>query len=102
MKVRGFIYAENMNRILAVLCFFDGYKCQIGDSGYWGISAPTLEIPPLHYDRRPVGAFIFARSSFGESNRVYEAHGVVLYILVVTKHIDQVLQPCLGVVGRAI
>lgn len=45
MKVRGFIYAENMNRILAVLCFFDGYKCQIGDSGYWGISAPTLEIP---------------------------------------------------------
>lgn len=42
---KGFIYAENMNRILAVLCFFNGYKCQIGDSGYWGISAPTLKIP---------------------------------------------------------
>lgn len=63
---------------------------------------PHFGDPPLHYDRRPVGVFIFARSSFGESNRVYEAHGVVLYILVVTKHIDQVLQPCLGVVGRAI
>jgi hypothetical protein len=50
MKVTGFIYAEDMNRILGALCFFDRYKCQIGDSGYWDFR-PHFEDSPLHYGR---------------------------------------------------
>lgn len=40
MKAESLIYAGEINRIGVDLCFFDGYKCQIGDSRSL---APTLE-----------------------------------------------------------